>query len=69
MSTLLDAALAYAGQARPVFPCGLDKKPLTEHGFKDATRDEATIRAWWAEHPGAGIATPTGPGLVRPRRR
>ena len=28
-------------------------------GFKSATTDEATIRAWWAAHPEANIATPT----------
>src|SRR5262249_10892359 len=30
------------------------------HGFKEATTDEATIRAWWTRFPNANIATPTG---------
>lgn len=36
------------------------KHPRTAHGLKDATTDEATIRAWWAEWPDAGIAVATG---------
>jgi Bifunctional DNA primase/polymerase, N-terminal len=48
----LDAALRYANRGIPVFPCSpLDKKPLTPHGFKDATTDEAQIRAWWTQWP------------------
>lgn len=57
------AALAYARQGKPIFPCGIDKKPLTPHGFKDASTDSAQVRAWWEEHPGASIGTPTGPSL------
>ncbi|MEA3276573.1 MAG: bifunctional DNA primase/polymerase [Pseudomonadota bacterium] len=56
----LRAALAYAARGHPVFPCGADKRPLTQHGFKDATTDEVRIRAWWAEHPSALIGMPTG---------
>lgn len=61
MSALLDAAVAYARRRRPVFPVRRDKKPYTEHGFKDASIDEAIIRAWWEHWPDAGIGTPTGP--------
>jgi hypothetical protein len=61
VSDMLGAALSYASQGRRVFPVALDKRPLTEHGFKDATTDEAPVRAWWARWPDAGIATPTGP--------
>jgi hypothetical protein len=64
MSALLDAALEYASGHGPVFPVRRDKTPCTAHGFKDATTDEATIRAWWGKWPGAGIATPTGGGLL-----
>lgn len=63
MSTLLEAALGYARRKRPVFPVSRNKKPLTEHGFEDATTDEAQISEWWKAHPRAGIATPTGQGL------
>jgi hypothetical protein len=58
-----DHALEYAESGIPVFPCRpRGKKPLTEHGFKDATVDAATIRDWWSvEHwPDANIGTPTG---------
>ena len=54
----LRAALSYAKAGWPVFPCRPDnpqcphadkcrvcKTPLTEHGFQDATTDEAAIRA------------------------
>jgi putative DNA primase/helicase len=48
----------------PVFPIDpRTKKPigrLVPNGFKNATTDEATIIAWWAEEPTAGIAAPTG---------
>jgi hypothetical protein len=58
----LDVALEYARKGLPVFPCSpLDKKPLTSHGFKDATTDEAQIRAWWGKWPNAMIGAPTGP--------
>src|SRR5215813_6194441 len=58
----LDDALEYVRKGLPVFPCSpLDKKPLTPHGFKDATTDEAQIRAWWGGWPNAMIAAPTGP--------
>jgi len=58
--TMLKAALLYAARGHPVFPCGPQKKPLTEHGFKDATTDESQIRKWCAEWPTANIAIPTG---------
>ncbi len=31
------------------------KKPLTFHGFKDASIDEKQIRIWWKQHPNAAI--------------
>ena len=43
-------------------PC---KHPRTEHGFHDATRDEKTIRLWWARWPKANIGVATeASGLV-----
>jgi len=52
-------ALALAAVYR-VFPLGLDKRPLTEHGFREATSDLARVAEWWREHPRAliGVAVP-----------
>lgn len=58
--TMLSAALAYAAAGIPVFPCGANKRPITDHGFKDASTDAEQIRAWWTTHPSALIGRPTG---------
>lgn len=58
---LADAATAYAAAGIPVFPCAPgQKRPLTTHGFKDATTDPAQIGTWWGRHPDANIGIPTG---------
>jgi hypothetical protein len=36
------------------------KHPRTPNGYKDATRDEATIRAWWQQWPRANIGFDAG---------
>ena len=68
MNNLLDAALKYASRGFTVFPCGGSngKKPLTPHGFKDASTDPKQIEEWWTTHPDANIAIATGEmsGLV-----
>jgi putative DNA primase/helicase len=56
---LLAAALDYAAKGLPVFPCR-EKKPLTKHGFKDATTEPDVIKRWWGRYPDAQIAIPTG---------
>jgi hypothetical protein len=61
---LANAALAYAYRGWPVFPCRANKRPISPHGFKDATTDEAQIRAWWAAEPSAAIGYPTGALVV-----
>ncbi|WP_215754222.1 bifunctional DNA primase/polymerase [Acetobacter sp. P5B1] len=44
----------------PIFPCGKNKRPLTEHGFKDASTDEERVKAMFRACPGARIGMPTG---------
>lgn len=54
-------AIRYAEQGIPVFPCSpATKRPLTQHGFKEATTDLFQIRKWWQAHPNAMIGAPTG---------
>jgi hypothetical protein len=60
----LDGALAYAGAGMAVFPVGANKKPLTEHGVKDATTDPDQIRAWWKRWPHAEIGRAVPSGVV-----
>jgi putative DNA primase/helicase len=57
---LLEAALDYARRGWPVFPCDKSKRPLTPHGFRDATLDERVIRSWWRKWPNALIGVPMG---------
>ena len=62
---LLTAALYYAELGYRVFPCiPGTKKPITEHGFKDATTNPEQIERWWAQHPLANIGIPTEGLLV-----
>lgn len=57
----VNGALVYARAGWPVFPCKpVDKRPLTEHGFKDASTDPKQIRAWWTLWPWAMIGVPMG---------
>ena len=57
----LGVALAYARDGLPVFPCGLDKRPLIPCGFHAASTDETQIIAWWVRWPKAVVGIPTGP--------
>lgn len=57
----LEAALEYAKLRWPVFPLRpRDKRPLSLHGFHDATLDIDQINRWWTEVPDAGIGIATG---------
>ena len=63
MTSLMNAALAYAAKGIPVFPVGKGKEgkaPFTQNGFHDASTDPEKIRAWWTRHPSAKIGTPCG---------
>jgi len=55
--TLADAAIAHGC---PVFACDGQKRPLTEHGFKDATQDATLIRRMFAAPAATMIGMPTG---------
>ena len=66
VSPLVEAAITYAREGWPVFPLH-GKKPFEYicpgvrcHGYKDATTDEETIRAYWTYHNGATIGLATG---------
>jgi hypothetical protein len=64
-SSLLEAALFYAGLGYPVFPCVPGgKPPITEHGCLDATTDEAQIKEWWVRHSNSNIGLATDGLLV-----
>lgn len=53
------AAAWYAERHLPVFPCD-GKRPLTPHGFKDASTDAKIISSRWKRWPRANIGIPTG---------
>lgn len=74
---VLAAALAYTRRGRLVVPlhtpegdgcscgkadCGsVGKHPRTEHGLKDASRDESVVRGWWRRWPDANLGVVTVP--------
>ncbi len=58
---IVTRALEIARTLYPVFPCDpVSKRPRTEHGFKDATRDPAQVLAWWTAQPDSLVGVPTG---------
>ena len=61
---LIDAALRYAGQGWPVFPCAPNKKTplgnLAPNGVLSASTNPATIRQWWEREPDANIGIHVG---------
>jgi len=61
---VLPAALKLAERGQAVFPCDDNKRPLTQHGYKDASADEQIISDWWSRWPDALIGVPTGEKFV-----
>lgn len=61
--SLTQSAIWLAQEMRlPVFACGPDKRPVTQHGFHDATRDPTEIRLQFSAPGAAMIGVPTGQG-------
>jgi putative DNA primase/helicase len=56
---LMAAALEYVKEGFKVFPVKLDKKPLTEHGLKDATQTTQGVKEYWTKWPDASIGIVT----------
>ena len=55
-SRLEHLAVEYATHGYHVFPCrARGKKPITPHGFHDASVDERQILQWWDRTPAANI--------------
>lgn len=64
-NVFLETALRYAALGYRVFPCvPRGKRPLTDHGCKDATNDVAKITAWWQQWPDANVGVACGALLV-----
>ena len=58
---LTAAAQDLANAGVPVFPCQIGgKRPLTRHGFRDASTNAVQVSAWWRRYPEANIGVPTG---------
>ena len=58
---LPEAAQQFVTAGVAVFPCVPgEKRPLTSHGFRDASLDVARVKAWWSRWPDANIGLPTG---------
>ena len=61
MESMLDIALGWylAERGLKIFPCE-GKKPLTPHGYKDASNEPVKVTEWWTKWPYAQFGVPTG---------
>src|SRR4051794_2573601 len=62
-----ETALRWAEAGMPVFPVGINKRPMRgSHGLLDATTDLSLVARWWAKWPEANVAVRCGEpsGLV-----
>jgi hypothetical protein len=56
-----DLSLAtLSGKLLPCFPCGIDKRPMTPRGYKDASSDAEMIASLWRHYPGSLVGVRTG---------
>lgn len=53
-------ALHLAQSGLPVFPCDERKRPITRHGFKDASRDQQAVHRLFRAPAAKLIGVPTG---------
>lgn len=54
-------ALWCAKQGWAVVPCHPgEKRPMTQHGYKDASTNKSRIIQWWSDAPDANLAVVTG---------
>ncbi len=61
LSRIGRAALRYSELGYNIFPClPKSKRPATQNGFKDATRDSEQISSWWRHNPRYNLGLPTG---------
>lgn len=60
MNDLEYHAHQYAAAGLAVIPLKKDKTPFTEHGVKDATKDDSVITSWWSKWPEANVGIATG---------
>lgn len=58
--TNIARAAEFLAQQWPCFPCNRDKRPVTRHGLKDASRDLHDIRRMFRELNADMIGVPTG---------
>ena len=60
-TNFLDIATFYAEHNIKVIPVRKqDKKPLTNHGWKDASTDKVVLQEWNKQFPNCNIGIPTG---------
>ncbi len=56
---MIEQAISYVQRGWAVFPCR-NKIPLTQHGYKDASKDIDAVKRMFLEHPNENVAVVTG---------